>query len=357
MKTLTNLEHFAFTNHFNKSLLKSRIAMMNRTKSSIGVVFNYGLFIGILWLCVAFTKPYRAEVAAKIVAKVPGIGNWMKDATDEKNKNRKKNKEEVFSGAIFPGNHPQNVKNVDNPSAGINTFNKKYIMYGLKNEVEVLITAKTSLSDIVEIQKELRQYGKELKVIQWLSDSSGRYLNKLVIEFTPFTGSKPHLITRGEESAFMPMKPFQIQVPLSNFVHKWGYGDCCVDPTLQALSREDDDLAKFEALNVETPPDAVARFKRNGGYFEPTHIFYEQSLWYEGNMADYQAISVVKNTSKPTLFVKEPFRKALFRLNGKKSTIEEIESLPPERFLKAEKYDVLDAFGKVGDTYFVIYTK
>jgi hypothetical protein len=78
MKTFQNPSQFAFTNrmgvsHFNQSLLKSRIAMMNREKSKWLGLGKYGVFIGMLWLCAAFTKPYRVKVAAKIVEKVPEL--------------------------------------------------------------------------------------------------------------------------------------------------------------------------------------------------------------------------------------------------------------------------------------------
>ncbi|MFN8347698.1 MAG: hypothetical protein U0X91_22025 [Spirosomataceae bacterium] len=73
MKTLQNPAHFAFTNHFNQSLLKSRIAMMNRRRASWEAMLKYGAFIAVLWLVAAFTKPYQVKVAAKITNRLPAL--------------------------------------------------------------------------------------------------------------------------------------------------------------------------------------------------------------------------------------------------------------------------------------------
>ena len=73
MKTLQNPAHFAFTNRFNQSLLKSRIAMMNRRRASWGAMLKYGAFIAVLWFAAALTKPYQVQVAAKIANRLPAL--------------------------------------------------------------------------------------------------------------------------------------------------------------------------------------------------------------------------------------------------------------------------------------------
>ncbi|NBB21022.1 hypothetical protein GVN20_16770 [Runella sp. CRIBMP] len=63
MKTLTNPDHFTFTNHFggphfNKSLLKTRIEMMNKPHKTWKTVGKYFLFVPVLFIVFSFSKPY-----------------------------------------------------------------------------------------------------------------------------------------------------------------------------------------------------------------------------------------------------------------------------------------------------------
>lgn len=362
MKTFQNPAQFTFTNHFggphfNQSLLKSRIVMMNKRQSKWKAIGKYGAFIAVIWLCAAFTKPYREVVSAEIMTTMPQIKALVSPPSDEKEKSKPTLTEVFLPEASVYQQSQISITQEAESAAGLKPTNKKYVSYDHENEIHILITPKTSLGDIVEIQQELKQFGKDLKVVQWITDSSARYLRKLVLEFTPLAGKRPQIISRGTDTTFMPMKSFHLSMPISNFGHKWSYGDCCVDFSQQAFSREEDDIAKFEALLIDSKPDAVARLKRNGGYFKPTSIFYPQSLFYEGSMTAYQAIAVTQNAEKMTLHVKEPYRNAQFRLNGRKSSLAQIENLSPQQFLKAEKYDVTDSFGNTHDTYFVIYSK
>lgn len=63
MNTLTNPEHFSFTNrfggpHFNKSLLKTRIEMMNKVHTTWKAVGKYALFVPIFLIVFSFSQPY-----------------------------------------------------------------------------------------------------------------------------------------------------------------------------------------------------------------------------------------------------------------------------------------------------------
>jgi hypothetical protein len=63
MKTLTNPEHFSFTNrfggpHFNKSLLKTRIEMMNKMRSTWKTVGKYLLLLPVFFIVFSFSKPH-----------------------------------------------------------------------------------------------------------------------------------------------------------------------------------------------------------------------------------------------------------------------------------------------------------
>jgi hypothetical protein len=65
MNHLTDPAQFGFTNHFNKSLLHSRIAMLNR-QSSGKSRWRYAAMIGFMMICFlgqSFTEPTRPNGA------------------------------------------------------------------------------------------------------------------------------------------------------------------------------------------------------------------------------------------------------------------------------------------------------
>jgi beta-lactamase regulating signal transducer with metallopeptidase domain len=89
LRSTLSADKQTFTNsinapHFNKSFIKERIEMMNKTKSKWLGMGKYGLFIGMLWICAAFTKPYQAKVALKIVEKVPELKLALRPKAAEK---------------------------------------------------------------------------------------------------------------------------------------------------------------------------------------------------------------------------------------------------------------------------------
>lgn len=174
MKTFTNPEHFAFTNriggsHFNKSLLKSRIEMMNRKKSKWLGVGKYGLFIGMLWLCAAFTKPYQAEVAAKIVEKVPELKLVLEKPTDPL---------PLLNDYVFE----TPVTKVAQEAISTTTIfqdtlisETKYVIYRDK-KLYWIITPKSTLKDLADIQREFKKAGCIFLVKQVKFDPLGYFL-------------------------------------------------------------------------------------------------------------------------------------------------------------------------------------
>ena len=159
MKTFQNPEHFAFTNHFNKSLLKSRIAMMNRTKSRWLGVVKYGVFIGMLWLCAAFTKPYRVKVAAKIVEKVPELKLVLEESTTSL---------PTLNDFVFEA-----------PPKLISAT--KYVIYK-GSRLYWVVTPKVTFKDLTAIQLEFQKSGGKFFVKQMKYDPLGFYLSEISIK-------------------------------------------------------------------------------------------------------------------------------------------------------------------------------
>ena len=156
MKFLFHPEHFTFTHrfggpHFNKSLLKSRIEMMNRTKSKWLGLGKYGLFIGMLWFCAAFTKPYQVKVAAKIVEKVPELKEFAENKTTIKPtlkdvvfQETSLNKKTKITKATLP------------PPVDKLVSQTKYVLFK-EGYIEWILTPMIKRSDFVAIQKEFHK--------------------------------------------------------------------------------------------------------------------------------------------------------------------------------------------------------
>ena len=187
---------------------------MNRTKSKWLGLGKYGLFIGMLWLSAAFTKPYQAEVAAKIVEKVPELALALPPKTAEK---------AAFNDFVVEKslNKPQKdttqltVKTPTTVEADTQKLVSatKYVVYK-DNHLHFLITAKTRFEDLVRIRQELDRNGMSLEVLAWQMDSLGRYVRKAEIVVKSLSGS-PRLIARGKDMESKPIKPIAMTLPIN----------------------------------------------------------------------------------------------------------------------------------------------
>ena len=161
LRSTLSADNESFTNHFNKSLLKNRIAMMNKAKSSWKALGKYGVFIGMLWVCAAFTKPYRAEVAAKIVEKMPELEAVLQPKVIEK---------PALNDFVWEKQ---------------NTITKlvsktKYVVYK-DNKLYWVVTSKVTLKDINAIQREFEKVGGVFFVKQLKYDPLRYYLSEISV--------------------------------------------------------------------------------------------------------------------------------------------------------------------------------
>jgi hypothetical protein len=367
MKFLFHPEHFTFTNrfggpHFNKSLLKSRIAMMNRQKSPVAAVFRYGFFIVMLWLCAAFTKPYRAKVAAKIVEKVPELALVLPPKSAEK---------AVFNDFILEKSLNKPQKDTTQITVKTSTIAEadtqmlisttKYVVYK-GNYLHFLITPKTTFEDLVKIRQELDRHGLGLEVLAWQMDSLGRYVKKAEVVVKNLSGS-PRLIARGKDMESKPIKPIAMTLPIkkirNNNIMLMVYGaDIPAEQSLKDLADLDNEFADFDVRWSKSVYEKVAKNLKLGFYRIPVPSFPAKSLLKEDSPQFYRAFAIMTNEKqKEVLKVNSSLRNAKFRLNDNPADLADIENIPPDKFIKADKYEVYDDKKAVSEIYMLVYTK
>ncbi|WP_428657991.1 M56 family metallopeptidase [Runella sp.] len=151
LRTTLSTDNQAFVNHFNKSQLKIRIEMMNRKKSKWLGLSKYVVFVGMLWVCAAFTKPYQVKAAAQVVEK---LQKW------EVVKPPKASEKPVFNDFVLEKpskNMQKETGQFPIPAVVADTQQytsaTKYIIYE-GNMLNWLVTPKMTLEDLVEMKKE-----------------------------------------------------------------------------------------------------------------------------------------------------------------------------------------------------------
>lgn len=127
MKPFTKPEHFTFTHHFggphfNKSLLKNRISMMNKTRSTWKTISKYALFTVTMVGVVAAVKPTQKQ-----------------------------------------------------PTAGT-----KYLLR-TEDAIEWVITPKTTMADLAKIQEELEKDSLKFDVLEFKLDPLQSFIVQLQI--------------------------------------------------------------------------------------------------------------------------------------------------------------------------------
>jgi hypothetical protein len=361
LRSTLSADKQTFTNHFNQSLLKNRITMMNRTKSKWLGLGKYGVFIGMLWLCAAFTKPYRAKVAAKIVEKVPELGAVLQPKVAEK---------PVLKDFVLE--ESLNKLQTDTAKMAVETSTTaeadtqlvsatKYVVYK-GNYFHFLITAKTTFEDLVKIRQELDRNGMSLEILAWQMDSLGRYIRKAEVVVRSLSGS-PRLIARGKDMESKPIKPIAMTLPIkkmsnnNSLLTMYG-GDIPAEQSLKVLAELDNEFADFDVRWSQSVAGTVEKYRRKGIYFVPLTFFPAKKLFKEDSPQFFLPFAIMTNEAqKEVLKVNPSLKNAKFRLNDSPAALAEIENIPPDKFIKADKYEVYDEKKAVSEIYMLVYTK
>ncbi len=366
MKPLTNPEYFAFTNHFNQSMLKKRIQMMNKRKPAWNVVGKYGLFIATIWLCAAFTKPYQEQVKVMLLTKVPVLKKVHKTP----------------SAALlqdFVWKTPTKKASPQDSSLGNETTSNeipvpkisstKYVVYK-GDYLHLLITAKTPFEELVKIRQELDQHGLGIDIITWQMDSSGRYIRKAEMLVKSFS-SMPRLIKRGEDTDSRPIEPIAVillfqkspqtisleQSRKTSLTIPLLEGTTPQEQSLKHLAQLDNWLAHFDGRWSQASYEIINRYRQLGIYNVPTSMFLAKSLTKETTPHFHQAFAIMTNSQhQDVIKVNESLHKAKFRLNDNPALLSDIESIPIEKFKHAIKYEVEDKKSNLHEINILVYT-
>lgn len=350
MKFLFHPEYFAFSNHFNKSLLKSRIAMMNRTKSKWLGLGNYGLFIGMLWLCAAFTKPYQAQIAVKIVEKVPELALALPPKTADKAVFNdfvwKKPLEKLSKDSVQIAVETPTISEADTQKLVSAT---KYVVYE-GTTLHWVITPKTTLEDLFAMKQEFKRHNLKLEIRQMKMDPMQSFLQRIsVISNTPDGGS-----CAWDEGKDI-LKPIASHGGYITIV----LGGCGttdkgnMHPNLKIISEQDEKTAnedfyknRIEYLIIETD----SRIGGGGSRTMP-----RKSLeYYKEKKKNSSLLNLNENDF---LQVAETHRNDIILLNGKPSTLEEVEKIALKDFYAAIFKETWEKDKSQRKNYILIFTE
>ena len=186
--------------------------MMNRKKSKWLGVGKYGLFIGMLWLCAAFTKPYRAKVAAKIVEKVPEL----KLVTESKPARKT-----VFNDFVWNQTEKSLTDSVDFEN-NIMEAETKYVFY--KDSVlHWTITPLVTFTDFVLIQQEFEKHGLKIIVDEWKADPWGRFIRAISVSYSRGDKELGKVVIKTNNEKVNPIASFGGQIPLNSKNKKYSF--------------------------------------------------------------------------------------------------------------------------------------
>jgi hypothetical protein len=321
MKTFTNPDHFTFTNqfgvpHFNKSLLKTRIEMMNKSKSKWMGVGKYFLFVATLWLCAAFTKPYREEIAAKIVEKVPEL-------------------KEVFERQNPPLTQLNDFV-LEAPPKPVSST--KYVIYK-ENRLYWVVTPKVTFKDLAAIQQEFKKVGGVFFVKQMKYDPLGFYLTEISIQTSYLKGGGVGS-TDDLKAVDKPIAAFGGWIDTKK--HSLGISDNSHDPIFDAIATQDkNDVEKWinnhsseynKAKKEEKSreEDALLKDVRSNFYKNPLKAangfiqFGQEALQYIYQMGVRNRIYFVEEGA---LRVENLYTSSHFLIDNQPSTLQQAEQL------------------------------
>jgi hypothetical protein len=333
--------------HFNKSFLKERIAMMNRRKSKWLGVSKYGLFVGMLWLCAAFTKPYRVEVAAKIVEKVPEL----KLVLTPKVPQTVALNDFMWEKPLYKPQKDtaQTVTTAAKADTQKLISSTKYVIYD-GTTLHWVITPKTTLEDLFTMKQEFKKHHLEFEIREMKMDPMQSFLRRIsVISRRPNGGSCAW--DEGEDI----LKPIASRGGYITIVP----GGCGTTDkenmhlTLKTVSEQDEKTAnedfyknRIEYLIVETDSKTGAGGSDN---------MRRKSLEYYKEKGKKSGL--LNLNENDFLRVAEPHRNDIILLNGKPSTLDEVEKIALKDFYAAIFKDTWEKDKTQRRHYILIFTE
>lgn len=324
--------------HFNKSFLKDRIEMMNKAKSKWLGIGKYGLFIGMLWLCAAFTKPYQAQIAVKIVEKVPELKLVLNPKTAEK---------AIFNDFVWE--KPLNKAPKDTIQIVIETpttaevdtqkliSSTKYIVYE-GNVLHWLITPKTTMEDLVEMKKEFAKRDLIFDVSEFKLDPLNLFITGVAAR-----GSRSSRSGCGftiSNSKDNEVKPIASRGAYISIGQSGSCGTAYIKDMpliLNEIADQDDKIAEAERkknqvsyLEIKTA-DSLGP----GGSVSITKENLVNSAKVNSGNSIVKKSNYLNLSEADLLSIAKPHRNDIVLLNGKPSTVEEVEKIHVNDFHSA----------------------
>ena len=210
--------------------------MMNRKKSKWLGVGKYGLFIGMLWLCAAFTKPYRAKVAAKIVEKVPELKAVLETTSASL---------PTLNDFVF-----------ETPPKPISAT--KYVIYK-DNKLYWVVTPKVTFKDFTAIQLEFQKSGGKFFVKQMKYDPLGFYLSEISIK-TSFLKGGGSGATDNLKAVDKPISAFGGWIQAGD--KSLGISDNSWDPIFNKIVEQDKNVVEKWIIDHQSEYGKATKRKR-----------------------------------------------------------------------------------------------
>ncbi|AYQ30895.1 hypothetical protein [Runella sp. SP2] len=318
MKTFTSPEHFTFTNHFNQSLLKSRITMMNKRKSSWKAFGKYGLFIASIWVCAAFTKPYREEVQKIIVQKVPEL------------------KAVLIPPQAPPSVHFNDFKLAPAPLAVAKTASitlsdtllskTPYVVFQ-NNRLYWVLTHKCTLQDLANIQDEFRKIGWSFSVNQIKFDPISHFITAINLETIWTHNDKKSQCQSRIDDAKKPIAPTGGYIEIARNFCSAGRSYTAVSSLADLAQKDENEVYDwFHAHRYEHFKREYQERRKDPANHKKMSLseFKESGLSY---LCQTGARNQIYFSSEKHLRIESFYRDALFIIDNQTSTLEDAEKL------------------------------
>ena len=324
--------------HFNKSFLKERIQMMNKTKSKWVGLGKYGVFIGMLWLCAAFTKPYQAQIAVKIVEKVPELKLVLPSKTSEK-----------VELNDFVWEKPLDKPKKDTTQITIETLNTaeadtqklvsatKFIVYE-GNVLHWLITPKTTMEDLVEMKKEFAKRNLIFDVSEFKLDPLNLFITGVAAR-----GSRSSRSGCGFKTSSPKDDEIKPITSHGGYISIGQSGSCGtaymkdMPLILNEIADQDDKIAEEERKKnqVSYLEIRTADSLGPGGSSSITKENLVNSPKVNSGNSLVKKSNYLNLSETDLLSIAKPHRNDIVLLNGKPSTVEEVEKIHVNDFHSA----------------------
>jgi beta-lactamase regulating signal transducer with metallopeptidase domain len=193
------------TNHFNKSQLKTRIAMIARSRSSLFTAVKYpvaGLIV--LVVTVAFTRPTVTKETIVNSVVVPKPGNQFITPTQIAAISPAVCLPDSGAYVVVEGEAvtPDSIRKVSETIPEVPLKSRLLVKQG--NYVYWIVTPKTTLDDFALLKQELARYGNTMQLNEVKYDPMYTYIDRLIFTIVRSSGGLTRITETDDDFAPIP---------------------------------------------------------------------------------------------------------------------------------------------------------